>query len=62
MTTSTGPILVPIGFFAEQSILALEQAVKIAKITDSELFLLTVVEEPSTCKNYFLVTKNLKSN
>ena len=61
MTTSTGPILVPIGF-AEQSILALEQAVNIAKITDSELFLLTVVEEPSQCKNYFLITKNLKSN
>ena len=52
MTTSTGPILVPIGF-AEQSILALEQAVKIAKITDSELFLLTVVEEPSTMQKLF---------
>ena len=52
MTTSTGPILVPIGF-AEQSILALEQAVKIAKITDSELFLLTVVEEPSSVQKLF---------
>ena len=52
MTTSTGPILVPIGF-AEQSILALEQAVKIAKITDSELFLLTVVEEPSSVLKLF---------
>ena len=31
MTTSTGPILVPIGF-AEQSILALEQAVKLLKL------------------------------
>ena len=61
MTTSSGPILVPIGF-AEQSILALEQAVNIAKITDSELFLLTVVKSHLLCKNYFLVTKNLKSN
>ena len=52
MTTSSGPILVPIGF-AEQSILALEQAVNIAKITDSELFLLTVVEEPSTILKLF---------
>ena len=52
MTTSSGPILVPIGF-AEQSILALEQAVNIAKITDSELFLLTVVEEPSTMQKLF---------
>ena len=52
MTTSPGPILVPIGF-AEQSILALEQAVNIAKITDSELFLLTVVEEPSSIQKLF---------
>ena len=51
MTTS-GPILVPIGF-AEQSLIALEQAVKIAKITDSELFLLTVVEEPSSMQKMF---------
>ena len=52
MTTSPGPVLVPIGF-AEQSILALEQAVNIAKITDSELFLLTVVEEPSSMQKLF---------
>ena len=52
MTTSSGPILVPIGF-SEQSILALEQAVNIAKITDSELFLLTVVEEPSSMQKLF---------
>ena len=52
MTTSPGPILVPVGF-AEQSILALEQAVNIAKITDSELFLLTVVEEPSSMQKLF---------
>ena len=57
----SGPILVPIGF-AEQSILALEQAVNIAKITDSELFLLTVVEEPSSIQKLFLITKNLNSN
>ena len=37
MINSSGSILVPIGF-AEQSIVALEQAVNIAKITDSELF------------------------
>lgn len=52
MTISNGPILVPIGF-AEQSLLALEQAVNIAKITDSELFLLTVVEEPSSMQKLF---------
>lgn len=52
MTTSSGPILVPIGF-AEQSIIALEQAINIAKITDSELFLLTVVEEPSSMQKLF---------
>ena len=51
MTTS-GPVLVPIGF-AEQSLIALEQAVKISKITDSELFLLTVVEEPSSMQKMF---------
>lgn len=52
MTTSSGPILVPIGF-SEQSIIALEQAINIAKITDSELFLLTVVEEPSSMQKLF---------
>ena len=52
MTISNGPILVPIGF-AEQSLRALEQAVNIAKITDSELFLLTVVEEPSSMQKLF---------
>ena len=52
MINSSGPILVPIGF-AEQSIVALEQAVNIAKITDSELFLLTVVEEPSSIQKLF---------
>ncbi len=52
MTTSSGPILVPIGF-AEQSIIALEQAVNIAKITDSELFLLTIIEEPSSIQKLF---------
>ena len=53
MINSSGPILVPIGF-AEQSIVALEQAaVNIAKITDSELFTkLTVVEEPSSIQNH----------
>ena len=54
MINSSGPILVPIGF-AEQSIVALEQAVNIAKITDSEL-LLTVVEEPSSL-SYFQTTE-----
>lgn len=56
MTTSSGPILVPIGF-SEQSIIALEQAVNIAKITDSELFLLTVVEEPSSLQKLFSIYK-----
>ena len=61
MINSSGPILVPIGF-AEQSIVALEQAVNIAKITDSELFLLTVVEEPSSIQNYFQTTRSSKKS
>jgi nucleotide-binding universal stress UspA family protein len=61
MTTSSGPILVPIGF-AEQSIIALEQAVNIAKITDSELFLLSVVEEPTAMQKIFFNYKEDQEN
>ena len=58
MPNFSGPILVPIGF-SEQSIVALEQAVNIAKITDTELFLLSVVEEPSALQKMFV---NYKDN
>ena len=58
MPNFSGPILVPIGF-SEQSIVALEQAVNIAKITDAELFLLSVVEEPSALQKMFV---NYKDN
>jgi nucleotide-binding universal stress UspA family protein len=45
-------ILVPIGF-TDQSILALQQAVIVAKHTNSELFLLSVVEMPSVLQKLF---------
>ena len=51
--TSKDIILVPIGF-TNQSLLALQQAVIIAKHTNSELFLLSVVEMPSALQKIFL--------
>ena len=57
MSKSSGPILVPIGF-TDQSIIALEQAINIANITNSELFLLTVVEEPSAIQKLFVEYKD----
>lgn len=51
MTTSK-KILVPIGF-TDQSIVALQQAVRVAKLTNSGLVLLSVVELPSAIKKLF---------
>jgi len=50
--TSKDIILVPIGF-TNQSIVALKQAVIVAKHTNSELFLLSVVEMPTALQKIF---------
>lgn len=50
--TSKDIILVPIGF-TDQSLVALQQAVIIAKHTNSELFLLSVVEMPTALQKIF---------
>ena len=50
--TSKGIILVPIGF-TNQSLVALQQAVIVAKHTNSELFLLSVVEMPTALQKIF---------
>ncbi len=46
-------ILVPIGF-SEQSICALEQAINLAKINNSDIVLLSVIKEQSTIQSLFL--------
>ena len=50
--TSKDIILVPIGF-TDQSLVALQQAVVVAKHTNSELFLLSVVEMPTALQKIF---------
>tara|TARA_B100000886_G_scaffold340317_1_gene309147 strand:+ start:2490 stop:3374 length:885 start_codon:yes stop_codon:yes gene_type:complete len=50
--TSKDIILVPIGF-TDQSLVALQQAVIVAKHTNSELFLLSVVEMPTALQMIF---------
>tara|TARA_Y100000813_G_scaffold54834_1_gene38366 strand:- start:1184 stop:2068 length:885 start_codon:yes stop_codon:yes gene_type:complete len=50
--TSKDIIIVPIGF-TNQSIIALQQAVIVAKHTNSELFLLSVVEMPTALQKIF---------
>ncbi len=50
--TSKDIILVPIGF-TDQSLIALQQAVIVAKRTNSELFLLSVVEMPTALQKIF---------
>ena len=51
MTTSK-KILVPIGF-TDQSLVALQQAIRVAKLTNSDLILLSIVELPSAIKKLF---------
>lgn len=51
--TTKDIILVPIGF-THQSLVALQQAVIVAKQTNSELFLLSVVEMPTALQKIFL--------
>ncbi len=50
--TSKDIILVPIGF-TDQSLVALQQAVIVAKHTNSELFLLSIVEMPTALQKIF---------
>ena len=45
-------ILVPIGF-SEQSIIALGQAINLAKIKDSDVVLLSVIKEQSIMQSLF---------
>ena len=52
MASTNEKILVPIGF-TNQSILALQQAVIVAKRTNSDLVLLSVVEMPSVLQKLF---------
>ena len=52
MSAKSSKILVPIGF-SEQSIIALDQACCFAKLDDSKLFILSVIEERSTMENLF---------
>lgn len=52
MASTNEKILVPIGF-TNQSILALQQAVIVAKHTNSDLVLLSVVEVPSALQKLF---------
>ena len=53
MSVKSSKILVPIGF-SEQSIIALDQACCFAKLDNSKLFLLSVIEERSTMESLFL--------
>ena len=49
---TTKKILVPIGF-TDQSFVALQQAISVAKLTNSDLVLLSIVELPSAIKKLF---------
>ena len=57
MSISSSKILVPIGF-SEQSMIALGQAFNLAKIKNSEVVLLSVVEEQSMMQSLFLDDKS----
>ena len=55
---SASKILVPIGF-SKQSMIALGQAFNLAKIKNSDMVLLSVIEEQSMIQSLFLDDKNL---
>ena len=57
MSISTSKILVPVGF-SEQSMIALAQACSLAKIKQSEVVLLSVIEEPSMMESLFYDDKS----
>lgn len=56
MTISTNKILVPIGF-SEQSIIALNQALNLAKTKGAKVVVLSIIEEPSIIETLFLDNK-----
>ncbi|MEE2930922.1 MAG: universal stress protein [Bacteroidota bacterium] len=56
MSVSTNKILVPIGF-SDQSIIALNQALNLARIKKSKLVLFSVIEESSIIESLFLDNK-----
>ena len=53
MSIVSGKILVPIGF-SEQSMIALDQAFNLAKIKNSKIVLLSVIEEQNMINALFL--------
>ena len=53
MSIKASKILVPIGF-SEQSMIALVQAFNLAKIKNSEIVLLSVIEEANIIQSLFL--------
>ena len=53
MSESTSKILVPIGF-SDQSIYALDQACNLAKIKNSKIVLLSVIEDLSVLQSLFI--------
>ena len=53
MSIVTSRILIPIGF-SDQSMIALGQAFNLAKIKQSEIILLSVIEEPNKIESLFL--------
>ncbi len=56
MSISTNKILVPIGF-SDQSIIALNQALNLARIKDSKIVVLSVIEEPSIIESLLIHSK-----
>ena len=56
MSISTNKILVPIGF-SDQSIIALSQALNLARIKGSKIVILSVIEEPSIIESLLLHNK-----
>ena len=61
MSISTNKILVPIGF-SEQSIIALNQALNLARIKGSKIVILSVIEEPSIIESLLLNSIDLLIN
>ena len=56
MSISTNKILVPVGF-SDQSIIALNQALNLARIKGSKIVILSVIEEPSMIESLLLDNK-----
>ena len=56
MSISASKILVPVGF-SEQSLIALDQAFRLAKIKEAKIILLSVIEDQSIMESLFLDDK-----